>query len=114
MNRVGLFAVACILGGIGGLGGSIVGHSFGKAGIWAGGILGGLLASLLTARIAVWRRWIVQSQFWRTAFGATVGFLLACIVVVNTLNSPVGPIVSTLLIGAGAVIGSMRGQSGTE
>jgi len=107
MNRVALFFVACVLGGIGGLGGSIVGHSFGKGGIWAGGILGGLLASLLTARIALWRRWIIQSQLWPTALGAAIGFLLACIVVVNTLSSPVGPIVSTVLIGAGAVLGSI-------
>jgi hypothetical protein len=114
MNRVALFLVACILGGIGGFGGSIAGHYFGKAGIWAGGILGGLLASFVTARIALWRRWIVQSAFWSTALGAAIGFLLACIVVVNTLNSPVGPIMSTLLIGAGAVLGSMRGQSGIE
>jgi len=106
MNRAALFIVACVLGGAGGALGSIVGHSFGKSGLWVGGILGGLLASMLVARIALARRWIVQSQYWRTVLGTAVGFLAACGVVVKTLSSPVGPILSTLLIGAGAVLGA--------
>jgi len=111
VNRIALFFVACALGGLGGLLGSIVGHAFGKTGLWAGGVLGGLLASLLIARIALWRRWIIQSQFRATALGAAVGFLLACVVAVNTLSSPIGPVLSTLLVGTGAVLGSrLRGS----
>jgi hypothetical protein len=105
MNRVALFFLACALGGAGGAIGSMAGHGFGKAGLWAGGILGGLLASMLVARIALWRRWILPSQYWPTLLGTAIGFLLACAVAVNTLSSPVGPIVSTLLIGAGAILG---------
>lgn len=111
MNRAALFLVACVLGGLGGALGSMVGHSFGKVGLWAGGILGGLLASMLIARIALWRRWIVRSQYWPTVLGAAIGFFLACAVVVNTLSSPIGPILSTLLIGVGAVLGGMRAPS---
>jgi hypothetical protein len=114
MNRAGLFLVACVLGGLGGALGSMVGHSFGKAGLWAGGIIGGLLASMLIARIALWRRWIVRSQYWPTMLGATVGFLLACAVAANTLSSPVGPFLSTLLIGVGAVLGSTRAPSAAD
>jgi fructose-specific phosphotransferase system IIC component len=105
MNRVALFFLACALGGAGGAIGSMAGHGFGKAGLWAGGILGGLLASMLVARIALWRRWILQSQYWPTLLGTAIGFLLACAVAVNTLSSPVGPILSTLLIGAGGILG---------
>jgi hypothetical protein len=104
MSRVALFFVACALGGVGGALGSMAGHAFGKGGLWAGGILGGLIASMLIARIAVWRHWIVRSQFWPTTMGAAIGFLAACAVAVNTLSSPIGPILSTLLIGAGAVL----------
>jgi hypothetical protein len=114
MNRAGLFLFACVLGGLGGALGSMVGHSFGKAGLWAGGILGGLLASMLIARIGLWRRWILRSQYWPTVFGAAIGFLLACAVAVNTLSSPVGPILSTLLIGVGALLGSMGAQSAVD
>jgi hypothetical protein len=111
MNRATLFLVACALGGIGGAVGSIVGHALGNRGLWAGGILGGLLASMLIARIALWRRWIVRSQLWSTALGTGIGFLLACAVTANTLSSPIGPIMSTLLIGAGAVLGSRQRSS---
>jgi hypothetical protein len=107
MNRAALFFVACVLGGVGGALGSMVGHGFGKGGLWAGGILGGLLASILVARIALWRHWIVQSRFWPTVLGGAVGFGVACAIAVNTLSTPVGPIMSTLLIGAGAVLGSI-------
>lgn len=106
MNRAALFFVACALGGIGGALGSMAGHALGKGGLYAGGILGGLIASMLVARIALWRHWIVRSQFWPTVFGTAIGFLLACAVAVNTLSSPIGPIMSILLIGAGAVLGT--------
>lgn len=109
--RIALFVLACVLGGFGGAAGSMVGHAFGKVGLWAGGIVGGLLISIVTARIAVWRHWITPSQVWPTTLGAAVGFLLAAAVAVNTLSSPIGPILSTLLIGSGAVVGSMRGGS---
>lgn len=114
MNRAGLFLVACALGGVGGALGSMVGNAFGKSGLWAGGILGGLLASMLVARIALWRRWIVRSQYWPTTLGTATGFLVACAVAVNTLSTPIGPIMSTLLIGAGALLGSLRAPSGTD
>ncbi len=113
MNRAGLFLIACVLGGAGGALGSMVGHSFGKTGLWVGGILGGVLASILVARIAFWRRWIDRSQLWPTTIGTAVGFLLACAIAVNTLSSPIGPIMSTLLIGAGALFGA-RTQSGSD
>jgi len=114
VNRAALFLVACVLGGLGGAAGSIVGHAFGKAGLWAGGIVGGLLGSMLAARVARWRRWIAPSQTWPTALGAAIGFLLACAIAVNTLSSPIGPIMSTLLIGIGALLGSARTPSDTD
>jgi len=114
MNRVALFFLACLIGGAGGFFGSIAGHGFGKGGLWAGGIIGGLLASLLVARIALWRRWIVRSRYWPTVLGTVIGFLVACAVVVNTLSSPIGPIMSTLLIGAGAVLGGIRSPSAAD
>jgi hypothetical protein len=111
MNRAALFVVACALGGVGGALGSMAGHAFGKGGLWAGGILGGLIASTVIAGIAVWRHWIVRSQFWPTVLGAAMGFLAACAVAVNTLSSPIGPVLSTLFIGAGAVLGARAGGS---
>jgi hypothetical protein len=107
MNRLALFILACPLGGLGGALGSAAGHAFGKLGLWAGGILGGLVASMLIGRIALWQRWIVRSQYRLTVLGTLTGFVLASLVAVNTLSNPIGPVLSTALIGAGAVLGSI-------
>ena len=109
MPRVWLFVASSVLGGLGGALGSIVGRAFGPRGLWVGGVVGGLLAALLSARVAVWRRWVAGGQYWRTAAGAGVGFLVAAAVAVNTLSSPVGPVLSTALVGLGALLGSRAG-----
>jgi phosphotransferase system glucose/maltose/N-acetylglucosamine-specific IIC component len=109
--RVRLFVLACFLGGVGGLVGSILGGAFGQRGLFIGGFAGGVLVAPLTAMVARWRRWIVPSQFVGTALGAAIGFVCAATVAVNTLSSPVGPVLSTLLIGAGAVVGSRLRKS---
>ena len=109
MPRVWLFVVSCLLSGLGGAVGSILGNAFGSRGLWAGGVVGGLLAALLSARVAVWRRWVAPRQFGGTAAGTAVGFLAAALVAVNTLSSPVGPVLSTALVGVGALLGS-RGE----
>jgi hypothetical protein len=111
MARVWLFVVSCVLGGLGGALGSIVGHAFGPRGLWVGGVAGGLLASLLSARVAVWRRWVAPGQYWGTAVGAGAGFLAAAAVAARTLSSPVGPALSTALVGLGAVLGSRASRA---
>jgi hypothetical protein len=110
MPRLWLFVVSCLLGGLGGAAGSIVGHAFGPRGLWIGGVVGGLLAALLSARVAVWRRWVAPRQYWGTAAGAAAGFLAAALVAANMLSSPVGPVLSTGLVGAGALLGSRAGR----
>ena len=106
--RLALFVLACVLTGLGALLGSIAGNAFGRSGLFAGGVLGGVLAALLVPRIAAWRRWIAKHQVWPTAFGTALGFLAAAAVAVNTLSSPLGPILSTTLAGVGAVVGAAR------
>jgi len=101
-----LFFTALILGGLGGLLGSIVGNAFGKTGLFAGGIVGGLLAAIATGRVAAGRRWVPATGWGRVAIGTAFGFLLAAGIAVNTLSSPVGPLLSTMLIGIGALIGA--------
>ena len=108
MGRVFLFFTAIVLCGLGGLGGSIVGNAFGRTGLWVGGIIGGLAASSISSWIAAKAGWISPSRRARTTVGTAIGFLLAASVAVNTLSTPIGPILSTLLAGLGAVIGSGR------
>ena len=106
MRPIFLFVLGCILPGLGGAAGSIVGHRFGSSGLWIGGICGGLLASAAVAGIAARARWIAPGQRRGTALGAAIGFLLAAAIAVNTLSSPIGPILSTLVAGIGTVLGS--------
>jgi hypothetical protein len=114
MPRLWLFVVSCLLGGLGGALGSVVGHAVGPRGLWAGGLAGGLLAALLSARVAVWRRWVAPREYWGTAAGTAVGFLAATLVAVNTLSSPVGPVLSTALVGAGALLGSRAARRDSD
>jgi|SRR6185503_6350815 len=101
-----LFVAACVMGGLGGFVGSAVGGAFGKQALFVGGFAGGVLVAPVTAWIASRRRWITAMQFWPTAAGAAIGFIAAATVAINTLSSPIGPVLSTALIGVGAVAGS--------
>jgi hypothetical protein len=108
MARLYLFVVACALAGLGGALGSIVGNAAGRAGLWTGGIIGGLAGAFAAATVARGRKWIPPSRFYPTALGAMTGFIVAAAIAVNTLSSPIGPILSTLLVGIGAVLGAGR------
>jgi len=100
-----LFLLLVIVGGFGGLAGSIVGAAFGPTALFAGGFLGGLIASPCAALLAARFRWIESADVKRTALGAALGFVAAATVAVNTLSSPVGPLLSPLLVGAGGLAG---------
>ena len=107
-NRLLLFLVSCFLGGLGGLLGSIVGNAGGKTGLFAGGVVGGLLGASSSGAVASARRWIPRSAAFRTSVGASIGFLAAALVATQTLGSPIGPVLSTSLIGLGALAGAGR------
>jgi hypothetical protein len=103
-----LFLTSSFLGGLGGVLGSIIGHAAGRVGLWVGGVLGGVLGSIAGVAIARARGWVSEAQFSWAAVGASIGFALAAAVAVRTLSSPVGPVLSTTLIGAGALLGTFR------
>ena len=100
-----LFVLLIAAGGAGGMAGSIVGAAAGKRGLFIGGFVGGLIAAPLAAYLAARLRWIDPRHVKGTALGAALGFLAAATVAINTLSSPVGPSLSTLLIGAGGLVG---------
>src|SRR5688572_20625685 len=101
-----LFVLSSFLGGLGGALGSMAGNSFGKTGLWIGGVVGGLLGAAAAVAIAKARTWIAAQQLTATTIGAMLGLLAAAGVAVNTLSSPVGPILSSGLTGLGALIGA--------
>jgi hypothetical protein len=106
MKNAALFLIATILGGVGGVVGSVLGGAFGQGALFAGGFVGGVLIAPLTAWVARWRGWIDASRFWPVAVGAATGFVVAATIAVNTLSSPVGPIIATTMTGLGALAGA--------
>jgi hypothetical protein len=100
--------VSCLVGGASAVLGSIVGAAAGKRGLFAGAILGGLAGAVASASVARRLQWIRPEAARSTAVGTAIGFLAAAAVATQTLQSPVGPVLSTGLIGLGALFGAAR------
>ena len=111
MNRLWLFITATLFGGFGGFLGSVLGGGLGEGALFAGGFIGGVAIAPLTALVARRRGWIDHTRFWYVAVGAALGFIAAAIIAVNTLSSPVGPVLATTLIGIGALAGARLGAN---
>lgn len=110
-SRVLLFVVASLLGGAGGVLGSILGNAAGKTGLFAGGVVGGLIGASLVGLIARKFGWVQPERARATALGAAIGFLAAAAIATQTLGSPVGPVLSSALIGVGALVGAGSGRA---
>ena len=96
-------------GGLGGFVGSVVGAGFGVRGnsdLFAGGVIGGLLASAAAGWLAAKLAWIDSGSAAGAAIGAAVGFLAAAAIAVNTLSTPIGALLSPVLVGAGGLAGA--------
>jgi hypothetical protein len=107
MRRAFLFITAMILCGLGGMFGSIAGHGIAHdPGLIFGGVIGVLIAAFVTVWLATAARWITPEQRKSTLIWTALGSVIASLIATHTLSSPVGPILSTLLAGVGALFGS--------
>jgi hypothetical protein len=106
MRSIGLFLLECVVTGLGAAFATMVGHFGGHSMLLVGGMTGGLSAAALGARLAERLGLIQRVQLAATATGAALGFLAAAYVSLHTLSSPVGPVLSTSLIGIGALLGA--------
>ena len=111
-----LFLLACALGAVGTLLGSILGHFVSRSGLYSGAMVGGVIGVYVATRIAHMRGILSLKRFWPATIGGWLGLVLAAIIAVNHLGTPVIPIASVLLIGLGAVFGaaSRHGKSITD
>src|SRR5215831_13583698 len=105
MKSAGVFIVLVIAAGMGAAVGSALGSLIAHRLVFAGGAIGGLSGSWLGAWISARVNWIPQSETMAVALGATVGLACAVLIAVSTLHTPVGPILSTLLVGVGGLVG---------
>jgi hypothetical protein len=108
-----LLVLTCFLGGLGAFVGSVLGHAFGDTGLHVGAIVGGIAGVVTATRIALARKIVGPKRFWPATIGGVLGFVLAAMIAVHNLSSPVVPLLSVLLIGLGAVFGaaSRHGKS---
>src|SRR6478672_11747234 len=108
MSRKSLLLIlfVCVLGGVGTLLGSMLGHFIGKSGLYVGAMVGGVIGVYAATRTARARGILGVKRFWPATIGGWLGLVLAAIIAVNHLNTPVIPIASVLLIGLGAAFGA--------
>jgi hypothetical protein len=121
LKALRLFLLVSVVTGPSIIGGSVVGAGFGwlKAGAFAGGIVGALMA----ARVAVRLGLIPARGLWPTALGGIIGLAIASGLFVlagpdtqlpdtvsrwlaPVFDTPLGPALTGLLVPIGALVGS--------
>ncbi len=106
MRRIGIFVATWVATGFVAVLGSAAGSAFGPRGLVVGALFGGVLGCMA----AVWGisrlGWVSRERLLNTITGGLVGFGLAALVTVNNLHTPLAVVLSSLLIGVGAVVGS--------
>lgn len=111
VNLLKLFLLMVLLGGAGGALGSMAGSVLGRGGVIGGGLLGGAALVVAAGFLSARWHWVKPPQRLWTIVGGVLGFAVASLVTLSTLSSPIGPILSTVLIGTGAVLGAFVGAS---
>jgi hypothetical protein len=100
--------------GLGAAVGSILGNAFGKVGLMAGAILGGVLALIGTVMLLTKLRWLPEGTRLGAILGGLLGFAIAVPIAVSTLHTPITPVVSCGLVGAGVLLGAGMVSGGTR
>lgn len=106
MKKLKLFVEFCLICGLSIVGSSVVGHQLIKTnGIFIGAIVGGLVGIIIASRIAVSFFLVNKSSFNFIISFSILGFLLAILICFYNFNNPVIVVLSTGLIGLGALLG---------
>jgi hypothetical protein len=111
VNLIKLSLLMILLGGAGGAIGSMAGNALGRGGVLGGGLVGGTALVIAAGYLAARWQWVTPAQRLWAILGGVVGFALAAMVTLSTLSSPIAPMLSTVLIGTGAVLGAIVGNS---
>jgi hypothetical protein len=100
------FVAIWLVTGAGAVAGSIAGAAAGKSALFAGALVGGVLAAAASTWSAVRVGWLRQSTQRNAVLGAIAGFAVAAPIAATNLHTPVIPVLATGLAGVGAVLGS--------
>jgi hypothetical protein len=106
-KNIFLFLIVCFLSGVSTLVGSVLGHSVAGNGLFTGAIVGGSLGVLVSTWLAVRLNLIDRSTYAAVAISGLAGFVLASIMTVANLHTPIIPLMSVALVGFGAIVGKI-------
>ena len=110
MKLASAFVAIWLVTGAGAVGGSIAGAAAGKTALFAGALVGGVLAAAAGALFAVRAGWLERSAQRNAMLGAIAGFAVAAPIAAMNLHTPVIPVLATGLAGLGAVVGGAVGR----
>lgn len=105
MKPLPVLLTSWVLAGLGAAVGSILGNAFGNVGLYAGAVVGGGLAITGTVTLLAKLRWLPPATRLGAIAGGLLGFLIAVPIAVTNLHTPITPIVSCALVGAGVLLG---------
>lgn len=83
-----LFLLVCLMAGAATFLGSVIGHFFGKGGLYTGAIIGGIAGVVAATRIAVNRRILGPKRFWGATIGGVLGLILAAEIATRNMSTP--------------------------
>jgi hypothetical protein len=99
------FLTVWLLAGVGAVIGSVVGHGAGKPGLFVGAGLGGIIGVAAGVALASRVGWLLATDRRGALVGGIVGFAIAVPIAVSSLGTPIIPVFSCGLAGAGALAG---------
>ena len=105
MTRAKYFVLLMVVVGAFAVAGSALGAAVAHRFLFASGICAGLIGCFIGASLARRLGWIPSPATKFAAIGACIGFAAAAAIALKTLHTPLGPILSSLLIGLGGLIG---------
>jgi len=110
-RNVVFFIIVCGIAGLCILLGSVLGNIVvPDRGLFAGAMVGGVVGVAAALPLAACVGALDRASYGAAFLGGVIGFTVAAVIAVNNLRGPVIPLLSTGLIGLGAIIGKALGK----
>jgi hypothetical protein len=101
-----ILLLSWLVTGAGAVLGSILGNAAGKRGLMVGALVGGVLGLLTVVTLAGRLAWLSRSELAGALVGGLLGFAAAAALTLLNMHTPVVPVLSGALVGAGVLIGA--------
>jgi hypothetical protein len=106
MKPLPVLLVSWVLAGLGSVVGSMLGNALGSTGLKIGAVVGGAIAVVGAVALSGHFAWIPRASRALAALGGLVAYGVAAALAVTHLSTPVVPVLSCALVGAGVLLGA--------